>query len=108
LTGSLAAELLAPFTTSVPTITCYVSPNVIDTSLPTVFEQAGLRPVKAGSRVDFRPAEPHVLAMAEHNADNANLHLPLASPVRVYTDLLALGARGKDAADHLREVRLGY
>ena len=105
LTGWLAAEFLAPFTTSVPTITCYISPNMIDASLPAVFDQAGLRPVKTGSRVDFRPAEPHVLAMAERNT---NLHLPLASPVRVYADLLALGARGEDAASHLREVRLGY
>jgi hypothetical protein len=105
LTGWLAADLLAPFTTSVPTITCYVSPKVIDTRLPAVFDQAGLRSVKTGSRVDFLPTEPHVLAMAGRNL---NPRLPLASPVRVYADLLAMGARGEDAASHLREVRLGY
>jgi hypothetical protein len=105
VTGWLAADLLAPFTTSVPTITCYVNPNVIDTGLPAAFAHAGLRPVESGSRVDFRPAEPHLLVMAE---PNATLHLPIASPVRVYADLLALGARGEDAANHLREVRLGY
>lgn len=105
LTGWLAADLLAPFTTAVPTITCYVSPTVIDTGLPTVLQQAGLRPVTTGSRVDFLAAEPHVLTMAHHHA---NPDLPLANPVRVYADLLRVGARGEDAADHLREVCLGY
>lgn len=102
VTGWLAANRLAPFTTSVPNITCYVEPEVFDHGLGQVVEEAGLRRVESGARVTFLRAEPQVLTLARR------MDVPIASDVRIYADLLAAGARGEDAADHLREVLIGY
>ena len=102
LTGWLAADRLAPFTTTVPTVTCYLQPDVFEHELDAIIDRVGLRRVTAGARVTFVEAEPQVLTLAR-GAD-----LPLASDVRIYADLLVAGARGEDAAHHFREVRLGY
>ncbi len=102
LTGWLAASRLAPFTTTVPSITCYLEPDAFDEGLPRILEAAGLRVVESGARVIFKEAEPQVLTLARSDS------VPMASGVRIYADLLTAGARGEDAANHLREVVLGY
>lgn len=100
--GWLAADQLAPFATEVPTITCYIDGEDFDARMPSILDEAGLRKVRTGGRVNFVRAEPHVLALASNEA------LPTASAPRVYADLLASGSRGEEAANHLREVLLDY
>lgn len=103
LTGWLAADERAPFATEVPTITCYLEPEYFDDQVDHVLDAAHLRRVERGARVVFTRAEPHVVGLSRMSAIG-----PVASDARLYADLLAAGARGEEAADHLREVVLGY
>jgi hypothetical protein len=103
VTGWLAADLLAPFVTEVPTVSVYVERGVYDNELASIADHVGLRRVESGPRVLFIPAEPHVLetsqAVGEINA---------VSPIRLYGDLLRQQGRGADAAEHLRDTIIGW
>lgn len=101
LTGWAAAEQVAPFATAIPALQLYVSD---EDWLPvtTRLEQAGVRPVERGARVIVWPIDPQLLGLGEHKG------WPLASTPRIYADLLREGGRGEGAAEHLREVALGY
>ena len=62
-----------------------------------------MRRVESGERVQIMKAEPHVLRQKRvvHG-------LEIVSDIRLYGDLLRLGVRGEDSAQHLREARLGF
>jgi hypothetical protein len=102
LTGWLAADLLAPLATEVPTVSCYVTPDVYD-RLPQTLQGTELVRVEIGARVLFHPAADAVLRQAVPTAVGLS-----ASPIRVYADLLDAGVRGEDAAQHLRETLIGF
>jgi hypothetical protein len=105
LTGWLALERRAPFMTTTPVITLYVDREVFEDrgELGSWMTNAGLRKVDSGSRVDLVKADPYVLRRAKPEAGT-----PQVSDIRLYGDLLRLGVRGSDAAEHLRETRIGF
>jgi len=105
VTGWLALDRRAPFATSTPRVTIYVDPSATSGSdlMNRLFLAADLREVDRGARVAIVTSDPHVLATAHADGD-----LPLVSDIRLYGDLLREGARGPDAAEHLRAATIGF
>jgi hypothetical protein len=98
VSGWIGLELTAPFATTTPSVHVYVARADFAGSLNQVIEAAGLQEVDEGGRVIFWAAEPSVLALSWRAHG-----IPIVSPPRLYADLSSLGARGQDAADHVRE-----
>jgi Transcriptional regulator, AbiEi antitoxin, Type IV TA system len=99
----LAASRLAPYSTVIPSLHLYVPHDLIDEeSFGSTIETMGLREVESGANVEFRGADPRLFKYLQHR------DIPLVGSPRVYADLMALGGRAEDAANHLRETVLGY
>jgi Transcriptional regulator, AbiEi antitoxin, Type IV TA system len=98
VSGWAGLELTAPFATTTPSLHVYVARDDFGGSLNHVIEAAGLQEVEEGGRVIFWAAEPSVLTLSWRAHG-----IPTVSPPRLYADLSSLGARGQDAADHVRE-----
>lgn len=98
VTSGVAAEVLAPYLTTVTTAEVYVDRYTI-AGLESVAEGAGLRPIQGG-RLTIRP---YPLCM-ERLSTFVQRGLRLAPWPRVYSDLRQFGVRGEDAAEHLRKV----
>jgi hypothetical protein len=96
LSGWAGAALLAPLSTTVPTVQAYLARDPFH-GLSEVLAGTQLHAVDEGGRIEFWPADEHTLRLARRERG-----LPVASPPRVYADLKRLGERGADAADHLR------
>lgn len=98
VSGWAGLELAAPLLTTTPSLHIYVARDDFAGQLSDAIEHADLRQVDEGGRVIFWPAEPGALDLMWriHN-------IPVVSPPRLYADLSSLGARGQDAADHVRE-----
>lgn len=102
--GWAGLEIAAPFATAVPTLQIYVeAAGFIDGRLQELMAGLGLRKVEDGARVEFLAAERASLALAR-----ADRELPTVSYPRLYADLFALGGRGEDAAQHVREELLDF
>lgn len=99
LGGWAASEELAPYLTAVPTLQIYVDEDDLWEPLDDALLAAGLKEVSEGGRVQFKRATSNML----DRTSSAN-GLDVVSAPRVYADLLRLGPRGKEAAEHLREV----
>jgi hypothetical protein len=98
VSGWAALELAAPFATATPNLHIYVAEGDFAGTLSRAIEEAGLREVEEGGRVTFWAADPRVLALARRDTG-----VPVASPPRIYADLISFGARGLDAADHVKQ-----
>ena len=98
VTGWAAAEQLAPFATAVPALQVYVEERALQGPLSLVMQDIPIHAVESGGRIEFRSADPHLLKLATRRNG-----IPLATAPRVFADLRALGGRGEDAAEHLRE-----
>lgn len=98
LTGWAAAQEVAPFVTTVPTLQIYVHEGDMTAGLEEVMRESGLRDVPEGGKVQFLLAPSEVLGRAWIHGG-----LPLASAPRIYADLHRLGPRGAEAAEHLKE-----
>jgi hypothetical protein len=102
LSGWAGLELAAPFVTTVPVLHVAVDANAfVDGRLRDAMRSAKLREVDEGARVEFRALSPFVLSLAMKQGD-----LPVVSAPRLYADLRALGGRGEEAADHVRQELL--
>jgi hypothetical protein len=99
LSGWAGLEIAAPFATATPTLHVYVAESDFAGPLSDAIERAGLREVEEGGRVTFRAADTRTLALAMRRDD-----LPVVSAPRLFADLTALGGRGQDAADHVKEL----
>lgn len=105
LTGLLALDHRAPITTSIPVIDLYLDrqafadPRVLNDLLV----RAGLRTVETGARVHIIEADPYLPRLTEESWPTREV-----GDVRLYADLLRSGVRGQEAADHLRETRIGF
>ncbi|MEX1142693.1 MAG: hypothetical protein WEB79_10330 [Thermoleophilaceae bacterium] len=97
ISGWAALELTAPFATTTPSLHVYVSERHFAGPLSDAIAAAGLRGVDEGGRVVFWSAGSGPLDLATRADD-----LPVVSPPRLYADLNAFGARGGDAADHVK------
>jgi hypothetical protein len=98
LSGWAALELTAPFVTTTPSLQLYVADGDFAGPLSKALEQAGLREVDEGGRVTFWSVDARALAFA-----TVRDAIAVASSPRVYADLAGFGARGFDAAAHLKD-----
>jgi hypothetical protein len=102
LSGWAGLELAAPFVTAVPVLHVAVDTNtLVDGRLRDAMRSARLREVDEGARIAFRALSPFGLTLATKRRD-----LPVVSAPRLYADLRALGGRGEEAADHVRQELL--
>lgn len=102
VSGAAAADRIAPYLTQVSDLVAYIEPNdVRDVEARLEGEQETMR-VSTGGRILIIP-DRQALSQSDWNGD-----LRLASPIRVYADLLRLPGRGQEAADTLREVAIGF
>jgi hypothetical protein len=102
LSGWAGLELAAPFVTTVPVLHVGVEEKAFaDGRLREAMRSTKLREVAEGARVEFLALSPLVLSLASTRRD-----LPVVSAPRLYADLRALGGRGEEAADHVREELL--
>lgn len=95
-------EMTAPFATVVPALHIYTAGELFDTRLEEVMREAGIREVEEGARVEFWEADFRILVQRGEPSG-----IPVISRPRLYADLLALGGRGAEAAEHYRETALG-
>ena len=74
-------------------------PNaLVDGRLREAMRSLGLREVKEGARIEFLALSKFSLSLSRE------FHgLPVVSPPRLYADLRALGGRGEEAAEHVRQ-----
>ncbi len=99
LSGWAGLELSAPFATAVPVLHVAVeAQTLVDGRLLEAMRLSRLREVDEGARVAFRALSPFVLSLAMKQRE-----LPVVSAPRLYADLRALGGRGEEAANHVRE-----
>ncbi len=98
ISGWFGLELAARFTTTIPSLHIYINQADFAGPLSAAIKQADLREVDEGGRVTFWAADPHLLRLSW-----VAQGLPVVSAPRLYADLASLGARGQDAADHIRE-----
>lgn len=103
LTTWAGLEVIAPFVTVVPVVHVYVSGERFATEIDEILARAGLREVDEGARVEFWEAGFPLVTQP-----GGPSQIPVASAPRLYADLLALGGRGADAAQHLRETKFGF
>jgi hypothetical protein len=99
LSGWAGLEIAAPFATATPSLHVHVAASDFAGALSDVIERAGLREVDEGGRVTFWAADARTLALATRRDD-----VPIVSAPRLFADLTTLGARGQDAADHVKEL----
>lgn len=97
LSGWAALELAAPFATTTPTLHVYVTDGDFAGPLTNAFEASGLREVEEGGRATFWAADSRLFKLAWRSRG-----VPIVSAPRLYADLSSFGARGQDAADHVR------
>lgn len=102
LTTWAGLRLITPYATTTPALHVYVVAERF-TAVEEIMHRAKIRPVDEGARVEFWEAEFRLLTQPGKPHPT-----PVASTPRLYADLLALGGRAADAAQHLRETVLGY
>jgi hypothetical protein len=99
VTGWVAAYLLAPYMSTLPSLQVRLTKPRLARVGP-LLKGLQLRRVDSGGNVSFIGSEWLVAGPSSS--------LRLVSRPRVYADLLALGGRAEDAASHLREAVLGF
>lgn len=97
-TGLIAANEIAPLLTSISSAEVYVSAKTI-IGLEAIARKAELVPIEGG-RLTLRPFP----TIAVRTMSREVSGIQVAPWVRVYADLLRVGVRGEDAAEHLLEV----
>ncbi|CAN5871195.1 hypothetical protein BH23ACT5_BH23ACT5_06760 [soil metagenome] len=103
LTTWSGLELAAPFATAVPVIHIYLSADRFRSEVDQIMRSSGLREVDEGARFEFWEAE-----FPLRTQPGQPSRTPVVATPRLYADLLVLGARGADAAQHLRETKLDF
>jgi hypothetical protein len=97
VSGWAGLELAAPYATGVPSLHIYVPTEDFVSGLSLAVKTAGLREVKDAGLVTFWATERRIVRLA-----STHRGIPVVSPPRLYADLDGLGARGHDAAAHVR------
>jgi hypothetical protein len=101
LTTWAGLETTTPFATAVPVLHVYVSARRFS-GLNELMGASGVRQVEEGARVEFWEADFPILVQPGQPSG-----IPVISRPRLYADLLALGGRATEAAEHYRETALG-
>jgi len=103
VTGWAGASVVAPLLTLTPALHVYIASDDFERVVEDVFAAAKIRSVDSGSNIELWRAEAPLLMHA-----GAKAKLPVVNTPRLYADLFALGGRGQDAAQHVRETVIGY
>ncbi|WP_152926141.1 type IV toxin-antitoxin system AbiEi family antitoxin [Microbacterium sp. GCS4] len=103
LTGAAAADRIAPYLTSIPTVDVVVPFGALAEVRRRLSSDEDVREVDRGGRVRVFTVDEYLLGLAQDQRG-----LRIASPVRVYGDLLRERGRSVDAAEYLREVAIGF
>lgn len=103
VSGWLGAERTAPFVTTIPDTIVYVSDTNFEEAVSRLMRQPEVTSVEQGGRIILRSAPDFVIDLGRESQGAR-----LVSPVRLYADLIRTGGRGLDAAEHLREVSIGF
>ena len=98
-TGWFAAEVLAPFMTQLPVLHVRVDEAHLRRDLEPALRDAGLTPTDGAGRVEIWNTTTDAFGFATTSPRG-----PLCSWPRVYADLVRIGGRGADAAEHLHDV----
>jgi len=101
LTEQSAAQIYAPFLTSVSRVTCRLA---FGRRVNELYAEMEARPVNEGANLDVIETRSHGEFLFRERVGP----FWLASPVQVYLDLLHSGGRGKEMAEHLRRERIGF
>jgi hypothetical protein len=102
VSGWAGLALTAPFMTQVPVLHLYLGADIYEQAAGKLLEEVEARPVDSGANIEvWRLDGPVISTMLKGDT-------PVINAPRLYSDLLALGGRGEDAARHLRETVLGY
>lgn len=102
LTTWAGLEMTTPFATTVPALHVYILARRFNTEIDEVMRATGIRRVEEGARIEFWEADFRILVQRGEPSG-----IPVISRPRLYADLLALGGRGVDSAQHYRETALG-
>lgn len=103
VTSEAAADLIAPYLTSVPTIDLYVAAEEVSRVRDLLVRHSDVTEVESGGRIRIYSADPHVFRLTQEVSG-----VPTVSSVRVYADLLRHRGRSAEAGEHLREVAIGF
>ena len=103
VTGLAGLALAAPYLSTVPALQVYLEAEPFERAAERFFQACGIRKVDEGGNIEIRQMSAKMPLAAEPEEGVPVVNLP-----RLYADLVAMGGRAKDGADHLREVRLGY
>ncbi|MCA0249365.1 MAG: hypothetical protein LCH93_22375 [Proteobacteria bacterium] len=95
LTQDIAAQLYAPFLSSVSRVACRMMPGA---TADEIMDQLKARPVSEGANLDVI----ETTSRSEFLFKEEKAQLSLASPVQTYLDLLRSEGRSRDMAEHLR------
>ena len=101
--GRFAADRLAPFSTEIGVIRCYLPDEMTLRAREDRLRRIGLTLAPGAGRLKVLWAGPHIVQQSR-TVDGFRL----ASPVRTYADLLRESSRGEEAAAHLRETAIGF
>ena len=102
VTGAMAASILAPFATNVTSGEVYVDAISL-TELDRVAAAAEIKPIEGG-RLVLRPFPTKATNKLSTQRDG----LWIAPWPRVYADVVHVGVRGEEIAEHLKEVELAH
>lgn len=103
LTGDAAADRIAPYLTSVPTVDLYVPEGQLEAVRARLSQHPDVREVESGGRIRLYVADPYVFRLARDARGVRTVSL-----VRVYADLLRSGGRSAEAGEYLRETAIGF
>ncbi len=104
VTGWAGLEIAAPYVNSVPSLQVYLPAERFNQrNVEALFLEARIRKVDQGGNIEIWESALPLLV-----ADRAEIDVPVVNFPRLYSDLLAIGGRAKDGAEHLRETRIGY
>lgn len=98
-TGWAAAQQLAPFLTQVPVLHLRVDERYARRDLAPHLQNAGLTVTDDAGRIELWRTPGNAFRLTRPSPSG-----PIVSWPRVYADLIRLGGRGNDAAEHLRDV----
>lgn len=103
LTGEAAADRIAPYLTSVPTVDIYVPIGALSHAVDRLALHPEAVEVESGGRVRIHPADPYLFRLTQEVRG-----VRTVSPVRVYADLLRGRGRSREAGEYLREAAIGF
>jgi hypothetical protein len=101
--GRFAADFVAPFSSNVRAVRCYLSDELDPVDREQALASIGFTRSDESNRVEVLDAPRNVLSGVQERDGYW-----LVSPIRIYKDLLRDGVRGEDAAQHLRDVAIGF